>query len=241
MIRFAICDDFAEDREFVRKVLTAYFYKRNERIEITEYEEGTVLLDDYADGDTVCFDAIFLDIFMRKSHGMKVAEQLRLYDKNVSIILITTTDEFALAGYGVHAYSYLLKPIESETLVELLDGFVRFFHADRKESLLVKNGTTQERIRYNDIVYLESQTPYVYIHLRDGAVHRISAKLTDVEEELKGRSFTRCHQSFIVNFENVVKVDKVFHMEDGTQVPIRRQEMKAMKEAYYQYVIKTTL
>ena len=38
MIRFAICDDFAEDREFVRKVLTAYFYKRNERIEITEYE-----------------------------------------------------------------------------------------------------------------------------------------------------------------------------------------------------------
>ena len=43
MIRFAICDDFAEDREFVRKVLTAYFYKRNERIEITEYEEGTVL------------------------------------------------------------------------------------------------------------------------------------------------------------------------------------------------------
>ncbi len=58
---------------------------------------------------------------------MKVAEQLRQYDKNVSIILITTTDEFALAGYGVHAYSYLLKPIESETLVELLDGFVRFF------------------------------------------------------------------------------------------------------------------
>ncbi len=30
-------------------------------------------------------------------------------------------------------------------------------------------------------------------------------------------------------------------MEDGTQVPIRRQEMKVMKEAYYQYVIKTTL
>lgn len=241
MIRFAICDDFAEDRDFIRKVLTAYFHKRNERIEITEYEEGTVLLDDYADADGACFDVIFLDIFMRKSHGMRVAEQLRHYDKQVSIILITTTDEFALAGYGVHAYSYLLKPIKPETLVELLDGFVRYFHGDRRESLLVKNGTTQERIPYNEIVYLESQTPYVYIHLRDGSVHRINAKLVDVERELADRGFVRCHQSFIVNFENVIKVDKVFHMEDGTQVPIRRQEMKAMKEAYYQHVIKTTL
>ena len=81
MIRFAICDDFAEDRDFIRKVLTAYFHKRNERIEVTEYEEGTVLLDDYADADGACFDVIFLDIFMKKSHGMRVAEQLRHYDK----------------------------------------------------------------------------------------------------------------------------------------------------------------
>ena len=88
---------------------------------------------------------------------------------------------------------------------------------------------------------MESMNPYVYIYLKDKSVHRIHAKLGDVEKEVAGKSFIRCHQSFIINMSEVQKADKVFHMSDGTKIPIRRSELKELKEKYYQYVIQTGL
>ena len=241
MIQIAICDDSREDRNAIKCILENYFNTRNKKIKLTEYEDGVVLLDDYADKSVHYYDLIFLDIFMKKSQGIDVAKQLRAYDKKVSIVLTTATDEFAMSGYAVHAYGYLVKPIQKAETDGLLDDFVRYFHCDRKQTLLIKNRNVHERIAYGEIIYMESMNPYVYIYLKDKSVHRIHAKLGDVEKEVAGKSFIRCHQSFIINMSDVQKVDKVFHMSDGTEIPIRRSELKELKEKYYQYVIQTGL
>ena len=146
-----------------------------------------------------------------------------------------------MSGYAVHAYGYLVKPVRKAELDGLLDDFVRDFHCDRKQTLLIKNRNVHERIAYGEIIYMESMNPYVYIYLKDKSVHRIHAKLGDVEKEVAGKSFIRCHQSFIINMSEVQKADKVFHMSDGTKIPIRRSELKELKEKYYQYVIQTGL
>ena len=241
MIQLAICDDSREDRNAIKCILESYFKKRNEEIKTTEYEDGVILLDDYADKSVHFFDIIFLDVFMKKSQGIDVAKKLRSYDKKVSIVLTTGTEDFAMSGYAVHAYGYLVKPVQKEAMNSLLDDFVRYFHCDRKQTLLIKNRNVRERISYGEIIYMESMNPYVYIHLKDGSEHRIHAKLGDVEKEVTGKSFIRCHQSFIINLSEVHKADKVFHMSDGTEIPIRRSELKELKEKYYQYIIQTGL
>lgn len=140
MIQIAICDDSGEDRNAIKCILESYFKRRNEEIKMTEYEDGVILLDDYADKSVHYFDLIFLDIFMKKSQGIDVAKELRSYDKKVSIVLTTATDEFAMSGYAVHAYGYLVKPVRKAELDGLLDDFVRDFHCDRKQTLLIKTG-----------------------------------------------------------------------------------------------------
>ena len=241
MIRIAVCDDCRIDRSKILNTLTAYFNKRNEKIAIVEYEDGISLLEDYEDRDVGCFDLVFLDIIMGRSHGVDVARKLREFDPRACLIFITTTPEFALEGYSVHAFQYLIKPVDKQTLIKLLDGFVKLFHRDRKTSILIKNKGTQERIPYKDIVYMESQTPYVYVHLVDGSIHRINAKLVDVLNEIKVKNFIRCHQSFIVNLSKVKKMDKCFIMEGGDKIPVRRNDIKVMREKYYQFVIETTI
>ena len=49
MIQIAICDDSGEDRNAIKCILESYFKRRNEEIKMTEYEDGVILLDDYAD------------------------------------------------------------------------------------------------------------------------------------------------------------------------------------------------
>ena len=241
MFRFAVCDDSINDRNTIIKILAGWFARRGEETEIAEYADGTPLLSDYEDGDVETFDLIFLDIFMSGSNGVQVAKALREYDRNAAIVFVTSTDAYAMEGYVVHAYDYLLKPIKASEIIRVLEEFIHSFHRDRKASLLVKNKRRKERIKYGEITYIESQTPYVYIHLRDGSVYRIMAKLQEVECELKGRSFLRSHQSFIVNMASVQSADHSFYLADGTEIPIRRQSRKVIREQYYQYVMQTAL
>lgn len=75
------------------------------------------------------------------------------------------------------------------------------------------------------------------VRLENGEEHRIYAKLDDVERELDGHGFLRCHQSYIVNMEQVRVVEKDFILTSGARVPIRQREAKAIREAYFEYVL----
>lgn len=232
VIKIAICDDSKEDRERIKGFLKTYFQQRNEDTELTEYEDGSSLLDDYADKSVTFFDVIFLDILMKKSQGINVAKSLREFDKKVCIVFTTDTGEFAMSGYAVHAYGYLIKPIAKADAFALMDDFVQYYQHESEQIFLIKRRSIQEKVPYKDIIFMESQNPYVYIHLKDKSIHRIHAKLKDVENEVEGKRFIRCHQSFIINLSEVQKADKTFHMSDGTQIPIRRQRVREMKERY---------
>ena len=62
-----------------------------------------------------------------------------------------------------------------------------------------------------DIVYFESSNRIVYIHLKDGSDEHFYGKLNNVEKELatSRQYFLRIHQSFLVNYDHVKKMNFV--------------------------------
>ena len=60
-----------------------------------------------------------------------------------------------------------------------------------------------------DIVYFESNNRIVYIHLKDGSDEHFYGKLNNVEKELVAsrQYFLRIHQSFLVNYDYVKKMN----------------------------------
>ena len=68
-----------------------------------------------------------LDIEMPGMNGLEAAEQIRKRDKNCSIIFLTAFDEFNYAkrAIAVRAMEYLLKPVEDQELVAVLEEAVR--------------------------------------------------------------------------------------------------------------------
>ena len=55
------------------------------------------------------FDIIILDIEMGGVNGLEVAERIRRSDENAMLIFLTGHSEFAIDGYTVNAYRYMLK------------------------------------------------------------------------------------------------------------------------------------
>ena len=81
-----------------------------------------------------------LDIEMPGMNGLEAAEQIRKRDKNCSIIFLTAFDEFNYArrAIAVRAMEYLLKPVEDQELVAVLE---------KAQSRSLPNGTVMRTRR----------------------------------------------------------------------------------------------
>lgn len=235
MLYIAVCDDVEEDRRKLHGFLETYFTQNPYAYSITDYITGEALCDDCIEGKR--FDLIFLDIFMDGMSGIEAARQLREYNQQSAIIFLTMTPDFALESYDVRAYGYLVKPLDMKKIQRLMNYYLREEYAGRQKTLLVREGSRGVRIAYREIEYIESNRNLLLIHLENGETHRVYAKLVEVEQELNGHGFLRCHQSFLINMERVRAALNDFIMESGIHVPIRQRGAKAIRDSYFEYIL----
>lgn len=225
-MRIAICDDHQPDID----ALAGMVRQLHGDWSITTYDNGKALLDDFEQG--IRFDLIFLDIYMGQLSGMDVAVQLRQQDCHSALIFLTSSRDFAVESYEVRALTYLLKPIQQEKIAESLDLFLTQF---RPKQVRLGNHFFVAQ----DILYLESHAKKVIVHCRDGNDVGWTARLEDVATDLIGGNFLRCHRSYVVNMDEVRRVDGyVFVLSSGTRVPIRRQDKGDMVQHYFQYLVE---
>ncbi|MCQ4866638.1 LytTR family DNA-binding domain-containing protein [Pseudoflavonifractor phocaeensis] len=236
VLRIAICDDQPSERELLGRFLRAYFAAHPYEYELTEYAGGEPLVDDYEDG-CACFDLIFLDIFLDGILGMEAARSLRRFAPRVPIIFLTASPDYALESYDVRAYGYLVKPLDAGRAGALLERFLREEYDGRQKTLLLREGGRGRRIAYREIECIESRRNVLLVRLDNGEEHRVYARLDDVERELEGHGFIRCHQSYIVNMDRVRTVEDDFLMASGERVPIRQRGAKTIRSAYFEYLL----
>ena len=73
------------------------------------FSDGDEILDDFrAD-----YDLILLD-------GLETAEKIRELDRNVYLVFVTNLANYAIRGYSVQAFDFVLKPVNYMMLKQLL-------------------------------------------------------------------------------------------------------------------------
>lgn len=236
MLSIAICDPAREGRAELRSFLEEYFAKTHYELKIKEYAGMESIVADYEEGNA-SFHLVFLDAAGPSgANGLEAARRIRVCDGGVPLAFFTADRSFAVESYDVHATGYLLKPLQTQKARTLLDRFLREEYDGRQRALLLRMGTRSVRIFPRDIRYIESRAKLLLIHTRDGREHRIYRKLGEMEQELKDCRFLRCHQSYIINMDEVSSMGEDFVLNDGAHIPIRRRGAKVLRERYLQYM-----
>jgi DNA-binding LytR/AlgR family response regulator len=230
-LRIAICEDAPEDAERLRLMIAESEVPSIVRI----YSSGEALLQAFAPG---FFDLILLDIYLdglKAATGMDVAREIRASDENVRLAFTTASREHAMAGYGVNASQYLLKPLQSQDVTALLHSVERYW-SDFDDTLTVVIDRQKHTVQTRDILYVE-------VYNKRCTIHTISEDVTsctsidELEKRLPAPPFLRCHRSFIVNMDHVRAIDRDFTVSNGDTVYIRRPDQWKMKKAYRNYVV----
>ena len=170
------------------------------------------------------FDAVFLDISMPNITGLELADSIIQLEPKTFIIFQTAYSEFALEAYKSGGMGYLVKPIESNDIKNILEKIRNFKSSSDEQSkkILGKRGDKLYLIDINDIYYIKADLDEVIVRIKDADAY-VRRKIGDLETLLSGKNFFRVHRSYIVN------VDKIKSMKSVEQSKLQIFFYKSLK------------
>ena len=113
------------------------------------------------------FDIVFLDIYMPGESGLDVARALREISPETGVAFVTTSREFAVEAFSMHALHYLVKPV---TTGEVVEAFRRLteLRARQRGRISFTVGPERYTVFQDQISLLENDNHAVNVSLSDG-------------------------------------------------------------------------
>lgn len=245
MLTAIIIDDESSSRNTLRQKLANYCPEVTILGECEDGQEGIKNIEEKRP------DIIFLDVEMPRMNGFTMLQQL--HNRNFELIFITAYDYYAIKAIKFSALDYLVKPVEVEDLKlavakaaqkktpssgnERLELLLQNLMNEKKEQqrIAIPSMDGLQFVSMNDIVYLEAQSNYTIIYLRDTYKLTVSKTLKDFEELLPATVFIRIHHSHIINKNAVEKYIKgeggQVVMKNGTTLDVARRKKEEFIKA----------
>lgn len=231
MLNIAIYDDDIQTTGRMETMIRKIAKRNFTNAETEVFWDGRSLADAVMEGSS--FDIIYLDIEMDKEDGISAAKRIRLYDKNVLIIYVTSHENHMKESFDVRPFRFLVKPVNEEQMEKCFkdayedinsgDFYFRYSYQRMNHKVLIR-----------DILYFESNKRKIYIVTKDETLE-LYGKLNEIENSLKSCkvSFLRVHQSFLVNYKHVRGQSYDFVvMDNGMKISISEDRRKNISEQY---------
>jgi len=237
MLEIAICEDNEIDATILENFVSHYLNQKLIDFHISIFPTGEKLLSDFEKGK---YQLLFLDIYMDNMTGLEVGKAIREIDLQAEFIFCTSSSEHALESYDMLALGYLLKPFDPVKMELLLNRFIQRSTHLSYQTLTVKYQYEDRIIRIDDIVFVKSDDKVLLYHLVNGDTLRCYGKLNDLEAQLQFPNFLRCHQRYLINMDYIENVEEDwFTTSLHIHVPIRKHEVRKIKEQYTYYYSNT--
>ncbi len=232
MYRIALCDDDAQFATAFQNKVRALLDARGVAAELVTFSTAELLLHQLNSGAR--FDLLFLDIFLGEENGYQFARKLREEGVEADLVFITSTPEYAVAGYEVSPLRYLLKPVQGDRLEEALGLFLRKRESQR---VLLRYGGRSLALALNDILYCEVYDHDTMLHLVSGETQHLRMPLGKLESQLAASCFARSHQSYLVNMDYIESVVRYeLTLTNGITLPISQPKYMSLQRRFVQYV-----
>ena len=230
MIRIAICDDSSSFLQQI-SLLIEHWDKKPQNMITELFEDGDSLIRAHEQNP---FDIILLDIVMPLFNGIETAAEIRIHDKAVKIVFITSSPEYAVDSYSVKASNYLLKPLDPSKLFRCLEELISDI-VNTEHFITAKYGNAMHRINLAELEYVEAQGKHIRFVLSDASSILSTDPLYAHENILTTEGvFFKCHRSYFVNLHYINNyTHKEITMRSGSIIPISRNCYKSFEAAYF--------
>ena len=207
-MKICICDD---EKDFIHnfQLLLKQYSKKHKNInQFNSFENENDLLSYFYSQNDI--DILFLDIKFQTYSGIEIAKKIRDINPSVILIFLTSFPEYALSGYKVKAFDYLVKPLSYLQLENVLDQAISELKSNYNRNIL--------------------------FHLTSGSEITGHESLKAYEDKLDER-FYRCHTGYIVNMAYVTSIQKdCAILNSNVTVPVSRYKKKKFQMLFTDFL-----
>lgn len=203
MIKIGMCDDDLNSNKTTAKLLEAEIIEQDLDAEITAVSDNQKEIFDQIYLRNI--DILFLDIDFKKSgkNGIEFAKDLRKINKDFYLVFLSAHQRYIHVSLITKVFDFLVKPINRETLSELV---IRLKDEFTTNNSLFLHLNKWNFVRTDDILYIEKSGKKSLVVTRE-FTYPTTKNLNILLEELP-RNFARCHKSYILNKNKVISIDK---------------------------------
>lgn len=208
--------------------------------------------DAYAKINSLKPQLIFLDISMPIESGFDLINK---FDSiNFEIIFVTGFNEYALDALKVSAVDYILKPVQTESLIKAVNKAKsriderskiakyevlkhNLHHiGDQSTKIAIPGSQAYEFVKIENIIRCEGWQKYTKIHLKSGDVIVSSYNIGVFRDMLESYDFFSTHKSHLINKNHIARYlkDGTVIMSDTSTAPVARRK----KEEFMEQVVK---
>jgi DNA-binding LytR/AlgR family response regulator len=223
-----------DDEPIARKGLQSYV-ERIDFLELVGVCEDAIQLNNQLKSQQA--DLLFLDIEMPYMTGIELLNSLSNPPK---VIITSAYAEYAIKGYDLEVSDYLLKPISFDRFLKAVnkvyDQLISSQTPVVQDYLFVKTSLKLEKIRFNDMRFIEGVENYVAIYTSDGKIITHTT-LRTILQKLPPARFVQVHKSYLVNIDKIDSIEGNLLGIGKNKIPLSR----TYKEAALEIILKNKL
>ena len=216
-VRIAVVEDEKKEFERLREMIETFASEnRGMDFEFSYFPSGHSFLSQYR----TQWNLIFLDIQMPGLNGMDLSKAIREKDRKVMLVFITNMAQYAIEGYDVQAYDFILKPLDYASFSMKFERICNSLKHNFSEAYIyLAFGGVKRQVKVSEITYIEVINHNLVVHLYDGE-YRIRGTMTDMEKRLSQYHFMRCNACYLVNLKYVRELRGDYVVVDKSELRI---------------------
>ncbi|MDW8849844.1 LytTR family DNA-binding domain-containing protein [Flavobacterium sp. MMLR14_040] len=174
-------------------------------------------------------DVLFLDIDMPGLSGI----EFRKKALEIPVcIFITAHPEHAVESFEIETLDFIVKPLKLDRFAQTVSRIEEFMEIKLKASLFeasiggdtiyIKEGHEQTKVKLHEILYLEALKDYTLI-ITDKKRHCVLSSIGNLLKENHFQSFIRIHRSFAVQKQFIQKINSSeILLHNNITIPVGR-------------------
>lgn len=174
-------------------------------------------------------DILFLDIDMPDLNGIEFRKQAL---EIPVCVFITAHPEHAVESFQIETLDFIVKPLKLDRFAKTVSRIEEFMEVRLKASLFeasiggdsiyIKEGHDQTKVKLHEILYLEALKDYTLI-ITDKKRHCVLSSIGNLLKEDHFQSFIRIHRSYAVQKQFIEKMNSnEIILNNNISIPVGR-------------------
>ena len=231
MRNVAIVEDEQEAADKLTSFLTRYGEEKNEEFKVFHFKDALLFLSNYNSD----YDIVFMDIELPDLDGMTASKKLRELDTDVMLIFVTNMAQFAVGGYEVDAFDFIVKPVSYYNFALKFGRALARLRNNADVQIWINGKSGNRRISASNLKYVEVADHVLVYHTTDGDF-TASGTLSAVQKQLPSVSFALCNRCYMVNLRYVSEVEGFTVVVGGETLQISHPKKREFVRALNLYL-----